>query len=97
MLECPSLAGVQAAVSAGLGVAALNPLICDPTMETWVPESTTITLPQVSQLIRGARPQAAEVQNSQPDLLALLANELATELEPTQPHASSRNHEEVQR
>ncbi len=77
VLECPSLAGVQAAVTAGLGVAALNPFISDPTMEPWVPDSGAVILPEVSQLIRGAG------SGDQSGLLGLLADELASELQQT--------------
>ncbi len=84
VLECPSLAGVQAAVRAGLGVSALNPFISDQDMEPWASAtgelSDALALPDVSQLIRMTSPAARATDNAQQELLQLLADELAAEL-----------------
>ncbi len=93
VLECPSLAGVQAAVRAGLGVSALNPFISDNTMESWANDSdedNRLRLPDVSQLIRVAEPSTGNHDDAQRELLNLLADELAAELD----HPQNGRHRE---
>ncbi len=52
-LECPSLRGVQSAVEAGLGIAALNEQNITPGMTEW-PPGQRVPLPRVSYVIRTA-------------------------------------------
>ncbi len=63
VLECPMLSGVQAAVEAGLGIAALNPRNITERMVTWEHNSKT-PLPELSEVIRTGPGGDAEAQTA---------------------------------
>jgi len=72
VLECPMLSGVQAAVEAGLGVAALNPRNLTDHMVPWE-HSDRFPLPELSEVIRSGTVADA-------DVLAALKESLRTSL-----------------
>jgi DNA-binding transcriptional LysR family regulator len=72
VLECPMLSGVQAAVEAGLGLAALNTRNITSAMVEWE-EARKHPLPQLSEVIRTG-------EGGDPDILAALRDALTTAL-----------------
>ncbi|MFT7475007.1 MAG: DNA-binding transcriptional LysR family regulator [Verrucomicrobiales bacterium] len=72
VLECPMLSGVQAAVEAGLGLAALNTRNVTSAMVEWE-EARKHPLPQLSEVIRTG-------EGGDPDILAALRDALTTAL-----------------
>ncbi len=75
-LECPSLHGVQSAVEAGLGVAALNERNITDAMVAW-PHGATLPLPSVSYVLRTA-------SHGEQEPLDALRNELVRTLSPAE-------------
>lgn len=69
VLECPMLTGVQAAVGAGLGVAALHSRNLTSEMRTWE-HADRFPLPQISEVIRTG-------VGADPDVLAVLRETLS--------------------
>jgi DNA-binding transcriptional LysR family regulator len=72
VLECPMLSGVQAAVEAGLGLAALNTRNITSAMVAW-DQAETHPLPQLSEVIRTG-------EGGDLDILAALRDALTTAL-----------------
>ncbi len=56
VLECPSIAGVRSAVTAGLGVAVLNEPHIDDSMRAWT--GTVVELPRVAYVLRSGPAEA---------------------------------------
>ncbi len=69
VLECPMLSGVQAAVEAGLGIAALNPRNVTDAMVIWEHDDTH-PLPELCEVIRMSVDGDAEVLGALRDALA---------------------------
>ncbi|MDW3179515.1 MAG: LysR substrate-binding domain-containing protein [Acidimicrobiia bacterium] len=72
VLECPMLSGVQAAVEAGLGIAALNPRNFTGAMKTWS-HNADHPLPELCEVIRTAN-------DGDPEVLGALRDALTTSL-----------------
>ena len=64
VLECPSVAGVQAAVSSGVGVALINSLFMTPTHCRWPVGSQVPDPPAVRYVIRAARFPLGPIERS---------------------------------
>ena len=74
VLECPMLSGVQAAVEAGLGIAALNPRNITDQMTVW-DHNKNHPLPELSEVIRtGSGGDAALLQALRDTLTASLSD-----------------------
>ena len=69
VLECPMLSGVQAAVEAGLGIAALNPRNVTDSMAVW-DHDDSLPLPELCEVIRMSADGDAEVLGALRDALA---------------------------
>lgn len=69
VLECPMLSGVQAAVEAGLGIAALNPRNVTASMITWERDKAH-DLPDLCEVIRTSSDGDTEVLGALRDALA---------------------------
>ncbi len=71
-LECPMVSGVQAAVDAGLGLAALNPRNMTDSMTIWTHDGRFV-LPELTEVIR-------TTNDGDPEVLDALRDSLATSL-----------------
>lgn len=69
VLECPMLSGVQAAIEAGLGIAALNPRNITNGMTIWS-EGPKYPLPDLTEVIRTGEGGDADVLSALRDALA---------------------------